>query len=206
MVTSLLAIAFAPEPGRRTSAAQQALAVLRVEGWAPTGARVRFLDAPCAWWGATEAIAEAARGADAVVLFGAADGAEAVAPRYARNEADPARVDVDGRRWPGAVLAPGGPSVLATSLPAAGLARALSFAGLPAEAPAQACRFVPNRCLFALGQKLPALTAGLVLLPLSLEARRQEGRTGGPNRLEILAGVRAALTYAAAFVELRRAA
>lgn len=198
----VLAIAFAPEPGRRASVAQQALAVLKVEGWAPQGAAVRFMTAPCAWWGAADVIVEAAQSANAVILLGATEAETAQAPRYARNEADPNRADALGLRWPGGVLAPGAPLVLRTTLPAIGLAQALTFAGLPTEAPAEACRFTANRCLFDLALRAPETPSGLVLLPMTFEAGRQEGLPGRATRLDVLAGVRASLTFAAAAAEV----
>jgi pyrrolidone-carboxylate peptidase len=201
----VLTVAFAPAPGRRASVAQQALAVLKVEAWAPRGTAVQFMTAPCAWWGAADAIFEAAQSADAVVLLGATDAATAQTPRYARNEADPSRADALGLRWPGGVLAPGAPLVMRTTLPALGLAQALTFAGLPTEAPPEACRFTPNRCLFDLTLRAPEKPSGLILLPMTLEAGRQEGLAGRTTRLDVLAGVRAALTFAAAAAEVAHA-
>lgn len=202
----VLAVGFAPEPGRTASAAQQALAVLRVEGWAPSGSVLRTLTAPCAWWGAADAISEAAGTADVVVLFAAAPGHAVIVQKYARNEADPDRADALGLRWPGAVLAPGSPHVLPASLRADALAAAIRFSGLDATAAAEGCRYVANRTFYELRAQIPTKKIGLVLLPLSLEAGRREGRTGGPTRLDILDGVRAALSFAAAAAEIGRAA
>lgn len=202
----VLAVGFAPEPGRAASAAQQALAVLRVEGWTPPGAALRMLTAPCAWWGATDAIAEASGAADVVMMFAATPGHAALVQKYARNEADPDRADALGLRWPGAVLAPGSPHVLPASLRADALAAAIRFSGLDAKAAADGCRYVANRAFYELRAQAPAKPIGLVLLPLSLEAARREGVSGGPTRLDILGGVRAALSFAAAAAELGRAA
>jgi hypothetical protein len=200
----VLAVAFAPEPGRRASAAQQAMAVLRVEHWAPRGCDLRFLTAPWGWWGTTELIAGAARGVDAVVLFGPTDHLDARVARYPVNEADPELIDAMGLRWPGRVLAPGAPPLLPTAVRADALAAALEMAGLAAVADASS-RCVANRVCFDLLIERPDRPTAPVLLPLSLEAARGD-RASGPNRLDLICGMQAALTFAAAAAETARAA
>lgn len=193
----LLAVAFAPAPGRRASAAQQALAVLGVERWAPPGVELLFLTAPWSWWTGTDLVLEAADAADAVLLLSAAPGDIAEVADLALNAADGQR-DGLGLAWAGRILAPGGPDHLEATLPAAGLTRALNAAGLATTLRGTCGAGPDNRCLYALLDAAPERPAGLIRLPTSLEAARAEHLPEtGPSRLTILAGVQTALSACA---------
>jgi pyrrolidone-carboxylate peptidase len=200
-----VAFAFSPSDGRRACSGRQAFTALKLDGYAPAGADLSLLVVRELWWEAADLIEGAAEGADAVVLFAPGlrtDGADVA--RYARNEADASLRDASRMRWPGSELIPGGPAVLASSLSAAGLARAMELSGLPASDAALVDADVANRCFHAVLARTRAL-AGLVRLPRSLESARAQGERGAVNRMQILSGVRAALAFSAAAVEARRA-
>ena len=202
---NVLGVAFERRPGERSSSAHQAFALLECEGWRPEEALLTTLVVPCQWWGAADAILEAAANADAVILFGARKARRrALVAQFARNEAK-AAADALGDRWPGPRIAPGSAPLRAGSLCPFRLARAMGLAGLPAK-PTVACdAYVYNHCFYRLLGDPNAPPSALVRLPLSVESARDEAIAGHVNRMQIVAGVAAALCFAAAAAEARKA-
>lgn len=206
-MVNVVGVAFAQRPGVRSSPAHQAFALLESEGWQPDNASLRLVVAPCRWWGAAELVAEEAQGADAIVLFGARKAKRsALVAQFARNEAKPRARDEAGFQWPGAEIAPGAPPVLHATLSPFRMARAMELAGLPAKAAITSDAYVYNHCFFRLLAARGAPPTALVRLPISLESARRDGAVGYVNRMQIIAGVAAALTVAAADAEARRTA
>jgi len=210
-MVNVLGVAFTPPSGESGGAAHQALEMLKREHWrAPGAAQLTLEIMPMQWWGAAEAVL--AQPADAIVLIADAPGLATIAPRYARNEADPAARDVAGLSWPGVEIAPRGPAAHAATLPASRLAAALTLAGLPAHDAAFGPADAVNHCFYRLLARRGGPLVGLVRLAASLESARSEGagkdpgeHSGGAraNRVQILEGVRAALAFAAACGEAR---
>lgn len=194
---NLLAVAFEPPPWLKASAAQQALAVFEQEQWSPEGAALRMIVAPCRWWGAVEAIEPAMRGMDAIVLLGA-QRSEPHASVIARahNLADPHVPDAQTYLWPGQQISPRSVSVLHGGLEGEGLAEAMAAAGLSAT-PSVRDDYVYNRAFYTLRLRQPNVAMSLVRLPLSIESARAEGRVGAFNRLQIVEGLRAGLSWMA---------
>lgn len=201
-MVNVLGVAFERRPGAGSSPAHQAFALLEAEGWQPEQANLRLIVAPCRWWGVAEMVADEAAGADAIVLFaGRKAKRRALVARYARNEAKAHAVDSAGLRWPGAELAPTAAAALGVTLCPFRMARAMELAGLPAKVTAGSDRYVYNHSLFRLLARPTAPPTALVRLPVSLESARQDGQRGHVNRMQIVAGVAAALSMAAAAVE-----
>jgi pyrrolidone-carboxylate peptidase len=202
---NVLGVAFERRPGAGSSPAHQAFALLEREGWEPEHARLRMLVAPCRWWGSAELIMEAASGADAVVLFGSRKARQrALVARFARNEAKANAADGAGYFWPGSALAPGAVPLVPAPYCAYRLARAMEMAGLPSK-PTVACdRYVYNHCYYRLLSETRMPPAMLVRMPLSVESARAEGLSAHVNRMQIVAGAAAALSFVAAAVEAER--
>ncbi len=195
-MVNVLGVAFERRNGEVGSSAHQAFALLDSEQWQPMAGTFRMLVAPCRWWGAAEFVLEHAADTDAIVLFGARQGRRtATVARFARNLAN-RKIDNAGYKWPGAVLAPGQPSALPATLSSERLARAMELAGLPART-AHGDRYVYNHCFYRLLSTEAPPTA-LVRLPMSLETGRCVGERGFVNRMQIVAGVAAAISFAAA--------
>jgi pyrrolidone-carboxylate peptidase len=179
---------------------------LEREGWEPDAARLRLLVVPCRWWGASELIADASAGVDAIVLFGARKARRrALVARFACNQAKANAADGAGYCWPGSALSPGAADTLHPPFCAHRLARAMEVAGLPAK-PAPGCdRYVYNHCYYRLLSESDTAPAMLVRLPVSIESARHDGGDAGHvNRMQIVAGVAAALSFAAAAAEAAR--
>ncbi len=194
----MLAVAFAPPAWAASSAALEALELLKREHWRPIGAEVEYLAAPLCWWRAAELVLERSRANDAVILFGARRGLGAMKiARFARNEAAPLADDY-GQTWPGRLLDPIGPAVRAPSLDARRLERALALTGARVRSDADGDGYIYNRCFYALLAAPNAPPAALMRLPISVESGRREGVAAQLNRIEIAAGVAAALAFAAA--------
>lgn len=203
-MVKVLGVAFERRPGRSSSPAHQAFALLEREDWQPEHGSVRLIVAPCRWWGVAEMVAEEAADADAIVLFGARKAKRrALVARFARNEAKPHAVDSAGLHWPGAELAPSAGAVLGSTLCPFRLARSMELAGLPAKVSVSSDRYVYNHCFFRLLSRPTCPPVALVRLPISLESARRDGELGFVNRMQVVAGAAAALSMAAAAAEAR---
>lgn len=84
-------------------------------------------------------------------------------------------------------------------MPAETLALAIEYAGLATTSAAISDQFVYNRCFYEL-LRASRTPAAMILLPRSVENARGSGARF--NRLEILEGVKAAIFYAASYVEM----
>lgn len=205
-MVKVLGVAFAARQGGWGSPAHQAFEVLEREGWQPQTGSLELMVAPSRWWGALQAIETAAGGYDAVMLFGKRGRkTRARVARFARNESRGDLHDDAGFCWPGGAVAPGGPLVIGATLAPERLALAMELAGLPSKASAKSDGYVYNQCFYRLLANAAAPLLGLVRLPQSIENARNQGRLAHANRMQIVAGVAAALSFAAAAAESRAA-
>jgi pyrrolidone-carboxylate peptidase len=198
----LLATAFSAANGSTPSSALDALATLQAEGWQPPAGTVHFGVARPIWHGALTPAQDSAGPIDQVLLLATAMQAAALAAvATAINAADRGLADAVGQRWAGSQIAPGGRGRLATTLPAKGLAQAITSAsGAAAHVAEDAGTGTVNRALYGLLAQRQALAVGLVLVPLPVETARVWGRPAltSLNRADVLEAVRAALAHAAA--------
>ena len=193
-MSSVLGIAFEPERAGLRAPGLDALEVLAVEGWAPEGAALCMARAPWRWWGAVEAVEQAASGADAIILFARSpDPHVALTSSTASNAARPGARDAVGAEWPGPWLSPGGAPWLQSPLSSERLARAIAFAGAPAQLDTPGAACVANRCLYWLMSRRPATPVALVRLPSPDE--------GGYSAQQALLAAAVALSFAAAAAE-----
>lgn len=200
----MLAIGFGPAPGASPSSAQAALDLLRIEDWRPVDGDLAILLSPWLWWPAAD-FARAAADSDAVILLTGGDSPFARVSGTAGNRAEPGLRDVAGYRWAGSTIAPGSPPLRSGSLPAEPLARALGYAGLEARVRQGPSRpGAPNRAFYSVLEAQPR--AALIELPLSVESARTCGQAARYNRFEIVRGVQAALSFAAAAAVVSRPA
>jgi hypothetical protein len=179
-----------------------ALSVLKLDGWAPVGARLDCLELEARWWSAPLASLAAAADVDAVVVFGPPiRGDEAVIARFAWNAADPSFADVEGMHWPGFELVPFADPIAPATLSPHAMARAVEISGLPCDVDDDPPADIANRVLYNLLRPGRAPPAALVRLPQPIEENRTSQSRGRVNRMQIVRGVQGALGFAAAAAE-----
>ncbi len=205
----LLAFGFGPFPDFPASPAQEVLATLQSEAWAPPQTCLKMVVAPCRWSGAVEWLHRAVQEEtpDALVLIGVRPNGRAIAAVDAAvNRAEPA-ADQAGMYWPGRTLAPGGPERLKATLAPEPLAAAMGEGGAPAEVAREGGGYVFNRCFYAALSAPRAPPAGMILLPLPIETARacSVASIATLNRVQLVGAVQRGLAQAALLAQAQLA-
>ena len=158
-MSRLLICGFGPFPAAPDNPAGDAVARLRLEGWAPKGSSAAYTLLSTVWTEAPEQVLAAAIDSrcDGVLLVGVAVGAAAFrVETLARNHADSAKLDARGEAWAQAVIDPTGPDAIEATAPVQAMHEAVAAAGLPVALSSDAGDYLCNFTFYrTLGARRP---------------------------------------------------
>lgn len=165
---TLLLTGFAPWDCYDRNAAWELLR--EQEGVTADGWQVRTLEVPVSWARAWPVVAAAwDDSVRAVVAFGQAEDDEIRIERFAVNAASSTAPDVDGERFAGSWIVPGGAHALHTRLPWQRLERTLADASLPVRTSLHAGDYLCNHLFYRIMHRIEheraGVTGGFVHVP-----------------------------------------